>query len=736
MNVTGGTRRRNANATNRLPLRVSLVALVGTLVLLAGSPHSLARPYTVLSCDAAVFQGFSAEAWTASGTAGSAYARCPSGNGDTSGISNRIIGVTVGRYAHSRHAFDAPFGTTITSFTWSGRFARNSCGWATAIYAQPGARYLFGLLGNQQCGISALDIRGQSIPWILPAGTTRLEQLVWCDASQCGPGATFHTHWMAVTVEDPIPPSFWLGGSLVTQRWVGGEHELVVSASDNVGIARYSAALGGERRAEAFWCNYARPRPCDDKWIRAVFSTLALPQGPNDLYVEVVDGAGNPTQVVHTIRVDNQPPERIRPSLDGGEGWRNQNLFKIRWSNPSQPYAPIVRARYRICRAGSCTDRQVDGLSVEELPPITLGEAGEHTVQVWLEDEAGNHSFALSASDPVHLRLDQEAPRVAFEPPDPADPLRVAVGVEDRHSGLAGGEIEIRRRGGDGWHTLPTAREGERLVGHLDYERFGSGGYELRARARDRAGNESSTDRRADGSVATIEVPVRVATRIRVGLPHATRVRGRGRRRGRGRSRVRLLSQARVRHGRQLELRGWLRNLDGQPIGEATIEVEADSPGDAAGLVPVGFARTDRAGRFSYIVRADRSKLLRFRYPGSSRIQSAARDFVLRVPASTTMRARPRRLLNGETVRLSGRVTTRPVPSNGKLIEVQAFFRGRWRTFSTTRSDGQGRWRFDYRFGATRGRVFYRLRARLPAEGGYPFDPGRSRAVRVLVVGL
>jgi hypothetical protein len=731
MNVTGGTREANADATCRRSVRASLIALVGAIFLLASSPDSMARPYTVLSCDAAVFQGSSAEAWTPSGSAGRAYATCPTGNGDTAGISNRITDVTVGRYAHSRYAFDAPYGTSITGFNWSGRFARNSCTWATALYAYPGTHYLFGLIGNQQCEISGLDIRGQSIPWTVPAGTTRLEQLVWCDARQCGPGATFHTHWITVTVDDPIPPSFRLGGSLVTQRWVRGEQELVVSAWDNVGIARYSAALGGERRAESFPCNYARPRPCDDRWIRTVISTLALPQGANDLYVEVVDGAGNPTGAVHVIHVDNQPPERVRPSLDGGEGWRNQNVFRIRWSNPSQPYAPIVRARYRICHSGSCTYHHVDGVNVQELPPIALGEAGEHTVQVWLEDEAGNHSFELSASDPMHLRLDQEAPRLAFEPLDPADPLRVAVSVEDRHSGLASGEIEIRRLGGDGWHTLPTAREGERIVGRLDYERFVSGGYELRARARDRAGNESSTDRRADGSIATVDVPVRVATRIRVGLPRASR----GRRRGRGR-RVRLLSRARVRHGRQLELRGWLRNVDGQPIGDATIEVEADTPGDAAGLVPVGFARTDLAGRFSYIVRADRSKLLRFRYPGTSRIQSATRDFALRVPASTTIRARPRRLLNGKTVRLSGRVSTRPVPSSGKLVEVQAFFRDRWRTFSTTRSDSRGRWRFDYRFGGTRGRVFYRLRARLPAEGGYPFETCRSRAIRVLVVGL
>jgi hypothetical protein len=732
MNVTGGTRGANADATRHRPARALLVAGAAVIVLLASSPASLARSYTVLSCDAAFFQGFSAEAWTPQAATGSAYASCPSHGGLTTGISNRITDVTVGRNAYSMHAFNAPAGTSITGFNWSGRFARNDCGWMAAIWAQPGGHYVFGLLDNRQCNINELDIRGQSIPWTVPAGTTRLEQVVVCGASTCGPGATFHTQVVTVSIEDPVPPSFWLSGSLVTRRWVAGEHELFVSASDNVGVARYSAAIGGEHRAESFACNYARPRPCDDHWIGATISTLGLPQGPNNLYVEVVDGAGNPAQAVQVVQVDNQPPERVKPSLDGGEGWRNQNDFRVRWSNAPQAHAPIVRARYRICHDGRCTDHHVDGANVEQLPPIALAEAGEHTVQVWLEDEAGNHSFALTASDPVRLRLDQEAPRLAFEPLDPADPLRIAVRVDDRHSGLESGEIEIRRRGGDSWQALSTAREGERLVSHLDYERFLSGGYELRARARDLAGNESSTDRRADGSVAAIDVPARIATRIRVGLRRVTRVRTRGR----VRSRVRLLSRARIRHGRQIELRGWLRNADGQPIAGATIEVEADSPGDAGGLALVGLARTDLAGRFTYVVRANRSKLLRFRYPGSSRILSARQDFVLRVPASTTIRARPRRLLNGEKVRLSGRVTTRPLPPTGKLVEIQAFFRDRWRTFSTTRSDRRGRWRFDYRFGGTRGRVLYRLRTRLPAEGGFPFDTGRSRVIRVLVVGL
>jgi hypothetical protein len=359
---------------------------------------------------------------------------------------------------------------------------------------------------------------------------------------------------------------------------------------------------------------------------------------------------------------------------------------------------------------------------------LSVPAPGDYTLQVWLEDEAGNQSYALTASDPMHLRFDPDAPVLAFEAPDPADPLRVSVLAEDTQSGLASGEIEMRRMGGDAWHGLATTIVGRRLVGYVDDERFRTGAFEFRARATDTAGNEGSTSRQADGARATIALPVRFVTRLSVGLRRPA-----ARRRAR---RQRLLSRARVPFGRQVRLLGRLTNADGQPLDDATVEVLSDTSNDATGWVSAGIAHTDRAGRFSYVARANRSKTLRFRYAGSRRIHSAEDEFRLGVPAVTTIRARPRKLLNGETVTLSGSVLTGPLPPAGKLIEIQAFFRDRWRTFSTTRANARGHWRFEYQFDGTRGRVWYRLRARLPAEGGYPFDTGDSPVARVLVTGL
>ena len=151
--------------------------------------------------------------------------------------------------------------------------------------------------------------------------------------------------------------------------------------------------------------------------------------------------------------------------------------------------------------------------------------------------------------------------------------------------------------------------------------------------------------------------------------------------------------------------------------------------------MPVGFATTGTDGKFRFKLKATRNREMLFRYGGSAQIGAATTDFTMLVPAATSIRPDRRRLLNGQQVLFSGQVLTRPLPTQGKLVEMQAYFRGRWRTFSTVRAGANGRWRFPYRFDGTVGRVTYRFRARLPAEGGYPFISGNSGIVEVVVFG-
>jgi len=105
------------------------------------------------------------------------------------------------------------------------------------------------------------------------------------------------------------------------------------------------------------------------------------------------------------------------------------------------------------------------------------------------------------------------------------------------------------------------------------------------------------------------------------------------------------------------------------------------------------------------------------------------------VPASSSIRVDRPAVRNGQSVLFTGRLAGGPVPDGGKLIDLQAYYRGAWRTFATPRTDARGRWSYRYRFGATRGTVRYRFRARIRREAAYPYELGNSRKVRVIVRG-
>jgi hypothetical protein len=91
---------------------------------------------------------------------------------------------------------------------------------------------------------------------------------------------------------------------------------------------------------------------------------------------------------------------------------------------------------------------------------------------------------------------------------------------------------------------------------------------------------------------------------------------------------------------------------------------------------------------------------------------------------------------NGESVAFHGRLKGQPIPAGGKLVELQVFTRGQWRTFAQPRADARsGLWAYRYRFEAISGRVTFRFRARVRKEATYPYDLGVSRQVRVAVRG-
>jgi hypothetical protein len=175
----------------------------------------------------------------------------------------------------------------------------------------------------------------------------------------------------------------------------------------------------------------------------------------------------------------------------------------------------------------------------------------------------------------------------------------------------------------------------------------------------------------------------------------------------------------------------------GNAVANAAIEVWEQPRIRGAVSARIAVIGTDGSGRFTFKALRGPSRTLRFRYPGTAIVRARSTEVELRVKGSSTIGVNRRRVVNGEDIVLRGRVRGGPLPTVGKLVQLQAYSRGRWLTFATPRaSRATGRWSYRYRFTATRGTVRYRFRARIPQEAGFPYISGVSKSVRVLVRGL
>ena len=574
--------------------------------------------------------------------------------------------------------------------------------------------------------------------------TARIASEVACVYGPCSiSGDTYRgwasLTWVSVTIADNSLPGVGSPrGALWTSGWTGGTRQVVFDAFDNTGIRDVRVLIDGREMARAGRGCDITVKTCPD-WPAAaldVATANGIPDGRHQLTLEAIDRAGNVGGISRELKIDNNPPAAPQDlAVEGGDGWHAANGFTVRWRNPAQTAAPIAAAEYRLCRASgvasNCVSGRSDGAGITEINDLKVPSQGDWTLTVWLRDAAGN-ARPETAAEPVHLRFDAGPPTVEIRPQDPEDPARVRVRASDAVSGIARGEIEVRRQGSDSWRGVTASLEEGGFSAMLDDERLRDGIYDLRVRAWDAAGNERSTDRRG-GEPARLTLPLRVKTRLRVGKKRKVVARwARGKR-----VRVVYVRRPQVDHGRRLRIGGRLTAPGGNPLVGVEVEVSARLAAPGVAFQPVATLRTSSSGRFRYVVPAGPSRIVRFRYAGAPKIRSQTRDVHVRVLASSSIGVDRDHVVNGEAVTFRGRLRGGFLPPGGKLMELQFFDRGKWRTFRTFRaSPADGTWEYAYRFDGTRGVRTYRFRVRVPKENGYPYATGRSRRVAVTVRGL
>ena len=546
---------------------------------------------------------------------------------------------------------------------------------------------------------------------------------------------------LTISINDPVSPGASLTGLFLAEGWLRGTQTVDFTGSDAGSGVRLSETLvDGALRADtvhdcaaeriAGQLSATRMQPCRTAAEgRHTIDTARLSDGPHRIVGCATDFAGNrDCTTAATLRSDNNAPSAPRGlSVTGGSEWQRTNPFALEWVNPDQgPAAPLTGTRYRITGpdsydSGVIAEEDTDGVSGLRLP-----RAGEFTAAVWLVDAAGNENPEAAAE--ATLRFDDVDPVAFVLHPQPENPELLRATVFDEHSGPDSGAIAFRRQGNKSWRELPTrlSAEGGRdeLRAFFPSDDLPPGRYEIRVRVRDRAGNETISNRRPDGSRLVLNGPLKVETRLQARLfgPH-----------GSGR-------QVKVPFGRTARVVGRLTGETGRGVAGVTVAlVEQPGTGARSGR-RVRLLQTGADGGFVARLAAGTSRRVTVSFAGDRRhAGSSAGDLRLGVLGSISFKARPSRLATGEMVRFEGQVSSGAArqPARGSLVAIRYFEQGAkaWRPVLVTRTDRFGRYRASYRFRYITGVAKIRLRATLLPSSGFPYLSANSVVKNVRVRG-
>jgi hypothetical protein len=520
-----------------------------------------------------------------------------------------------------------------------------------------------------------------------------------------------------------------------------------------------------------------------------------LPEGMTLVRARAISGAGIPSLDVGVaaIYVDRSPPSvSIADAPDANSWSRHPLALRLTAADRDGLSGMASAPRDRDIAAGGYIRYGIDAGPLQqvrgperELGPdgrleyvpeatadVSVATDGPHTISYQATDVAGN----VTSTRSLTFKIDQTPPELAvFEPQSAADPKRVTVAASDRTSGLGKvGEIRLRRIAPSlgPWISLRAIREDDRYYARIDNATLPEGDYEFRATISDQAGNEAfaSADRAGrpeiihmtptkvgpystvppsngpprsggpDSPDAGATVDTRIAAwaieRAGTRRPCKRPTGRRGRRTcPRPPATETLVHELRVPFGKRVTIKGQLKTATGRPIAGTEVTVLARLRMAGAEYRAEASVSTDSTGAFTYRAPARAGRTLDFHYRGDKKYKHADDQVTLRVPATATITANKHRIRNGRRIRFTGRLKGAPYPEKGKLLDLQAYYRSKWRTFATPRAGRNGKWTYSYRFQATRGSVLYRFRVRARATSDYPYEVGYSKTTAVRVSG-
>ena len=182
-----------------------------------------------------------------------------------------------------------------------------------------------------------------------------------------------------------------------------------------------------------------------------------------------------------------------------------------------------------------------------------------------------------------------------------------------------------------------------------------------------------------------------------------------------------------------LTLSGILHEPSGAYVAGAQLELLQQASYTGAPLVPIATTTTNPTGGWTFNVPKGPSRLLRvaWRSHALDAGYAAQLEYHENVLADIALKA-PRRVRVGRLFGFRGSLAGGYIPPERSTIKIEIFYRGRWRTIETLRTNSQGRFTYAYAFSAG-ARGSYLFRASTQYSQAYPFLAGTSRPVHVKV---
>ena len=334
-------------------------------------------------------------------------------------------------------AWNAPAGAGIVSARLEARL-RNAGGWAAQLSAQraDGTNELFGTAGEdafRAYGFTAADVGASGSPRVV--AQLRCYRVGGCDLATLG-GATNRSRGIELTLRDVAPPSVSAAGPLVDapERWHRGVETASALAADNgSGVRAWSLLLDGTgtRSLGTETCPGDRGayavalQPCPSSSSAGFrIDTASIPDGAHTAQLCASDyGAGANVGCTSPVAlpVDNGAP--LQPEgleVAGGEDrWHPARSFDLTWVLPPQGQgSPLSAIHVKVLDAqGGVAVPERTMQPAQRLDDLTVpNNPGFYSVQIWLEDAAGNTGAPATAS----LRFDDRRPGPA-QPVVPAE---------------------------------------------------------------------------------------------------------------------------------------------------------------------------------------------------------------------------------------------------------------------------------------------------------------------------